>query len=369
MRINFALWGVSLTGGVRVLIEVANRLEQKGHNVTCTILGQPWVYAQTPLELQVTRVIRCEQAQLSPIRARMLKLVDLAFNKSHFPYVREFKTEDPTKILAGSIPADVDANIATFCLSAFAVHRSAKGRPFYYMQHYETLFFNDLYDQRTADESYLLPLIRVANSSWLKQLLKSKCNVASEGPVLPGVDTSVFRHLDGEANRSKRVVALGKSTRWKGIFDLFDALKIVKQSIPDIELVMYGGEPWLADRAPVKSEYKMGLDDAGLARLYSSADAVVVPSWYESSPLVPLEAMACGTPVVATNIGTSDYCQETNSIVVEPRKPKEMSTAILSVLRNESLAESLRKEGRKTASRFTWDKTADSFEKILKSYV
>lgn len=93
---------------------------------------------------------------------------------------------------------------------------------------------------------------------------------------------------------------------------------------------------------------------------------VICPSWYESFPLPPLEAMACGTPVVTTRIGTEDYAfNEKNCLVVPPRNPKAMAEAILRLLDDESLQERFKKEGLKTARQFTYDRTVDRLEELF----
>lgn len=97
---------------------------------------------------------------------------------------------------------------------------------------------------------------------------------------------------------------------------------------------------------------------------------VACPSWYESFPLPPLEGMACGAPVITTNIGTEDYAfNGENALVVPPRDPKKMAEAILELLKNEDLRERLRKAGPKKAKEFTWDRTTDTIDSILRREV
>lgn len=104
-----------------------------------------------------------------------------------------------------------------------------------------------------------------------------------------------------------------------------------------------------------------GNDD--LARLYSSADIVICPSWYESFPLYPLEAMVCGTPIVTTPYGTEDYAfHEKNCLVVPPQDPKSLANSILRLLKDGNLREEFRKEGLITASQFTWERTVNKVE-------
>ena len=107
--------------------------------------------------------------------------------------------------------------------------------------------------------------------------------------------------------------------------------------------------------------------DDELAGLYSSADIMICPSWYESFPLFPLEAMACRAPVVTTPYGTEDYAfHEENSLVVPPKDPKALADGVLRLLEDDDMRENFGKEGPETAKQFTWDKTVDDVEKLFK---
>ena len=115
------------------------------------------------------------------------------------------------------------------------------------------------------------------------------------------------------------------------------------------------------------TEYIVSPSNDQLAELYSVADVVVIPSLYESSPLPPLEAMACGSPVVTTRFGTEDYCIDSeNSLVVPPQDPDALARAIIQILSDSSLADKLSKNGLMTSKLHSWDNTAQNFEKILK---
>ena len=73
---------------------------------------------------------------------------------------------------------ECDLNIATYWASAFPVFISKKGKPVYFMQHYEEIFYNNddkfILNKLLARLSYQLPLYKVANSSWLKRQIMEK---------------------------------------------------------------------------------------------------------------------------------------------------------------------------------------------------
>lgn len=356
MKINYTMFGTGLTGGVRVLLEIANRLVERGHEVTITSLGSEndhrWfplkartVYVKVPIYMQV-------------IRYGMRKYLKNEWFDSY--------PQSEIKMLTKAIPEDIDINVATFCFTAYAVFASEKGIPFYHMQHYEPLFFDDRFLKKLAEGTYFLPLNKIVNSIWLKNLMKEKYGY--DLPIInPGINHDVFYPREVERNDNKlRVVAFGKQTRWKGFPELLKAMEIVMKERKDVEFIVYGAKkPDYPSKVPYR--FLERISDEELAKLYSSADVFVSASWYESFPLPPIEAMACGAPVVTTRYGTEDYAfHEKNALVVPPKDPKALAQAILRLLDDEDLREQFRKEGPKTAKQFTWDKTVDKVEKLFK---
>jgi glycosyltransferase involved in cell wall biosynthesis len=354
LRINYTLPGSSLTGGVRTFFEISKRLVKKGHEVTVTLPNKPDATFDW-------------QARVFYPRLSMAKnLAGMALGKfltdglgSEYQYLE----------LEKSIP-DCDVNFATLCFTTFPVHRSGKGKPFYHMQHFEPLFFDSPRLQRIAEESYYLPFTRIANSSWLKKTVFERTGAESH-LVLHGLDHEKFYPRETHVeDHKRRVVAYGNQRTWKGIPDLLEAMEIVNKQHGDTELIIYGSSPITYKRTGAPYTFLKGLSDDALAELYSSADVVACPSWYESFPGPPLEGMACGVPVVTTSIGTEDYAiNEETALVVPPRDPKKMAEAILELMKNEELRERLKKAGIKKAKEFTWDRTADAVEKVFRGEV
>lgn len=105
-----------------------------------------------------------------------------------------------------------------------------------------------------------------------------------------------------------------------------------------------------------------------MATLYSSADVFIYPSYAESFGLPPLEAMACGVPVVTTDCkGNRDYAiNDINCLIVPPGDPTALARAILKVLTNDKLRERLIENGIATAKQFTWDKVVNRVEEAFK---
>jgi glycosyltransferase involved in cell wall biosynthesis len=95
-----------------------------------------------------------------------------------------------------------------------------------------------------------------------------------------------------------------------------------------------------------------------LPDLYSAADLFVYPALYEGFGLPPLEAMACGTPVVASSAASLPEVLGEAALLVDPRDVRAMTSAILRVLGDADLARRLSGLGLAQARRFSWERTA-----------
>jgi len=91
---------------------------------------------------------------------------------------------------------------------------------------------------------------------------------------------------------------------------------------------------------------------------YQSASAFVFPSRYEGFGLPPLEAMACGTPVVTSNVSSLPEVVGDAAILVNPENVFDIARGIRDILLDEPMREELVRRGRVQASRFSWERTA-----------
>ncbi|MEV0394818.1 glycosyltransferase [Polymorphospora rubra] len=168
--------------------------------------------------------------------------------------------------------------------------------------------------------------------------------------VVPsGVDDEVFAPTGPVAPRvpgRPRVLTVGRLVERKGFQDVIAALRL----IPDAECVVVGGPP--ADRLDDEPHarrlraFAASLGVADRVRLvgavppdemplwYRSADVLVAAPWYEPFGLTPLEAMACGVPVVATAVGglTDTVVHGLTGDLVPPRDPRALGAAIRGLL-------------------------------------
>ncbi len=111
------------------------------------------------------------------------------------------------------------------------------------------------------------------------------------------------------------------------------------------------------------------LDDEWLPVFYSAADVFAFPSRYEGFGLPVLEAMACGTPVVAGDAPAVNEFARSAAILVPPNDWLSLAEAIERVLVDNELAESLRQKGLRLASNYTWARTASLTWQVYKKVV
>ena len=161
----------------------------------------------------------------------------------------------------------------------------------------------------------------------------------------------------------------GLHTR-KGLFDFVKCAQIVCKERSDVKFVICGRgaflnrvQQYVQEMGLQKNVTLLGfVPKATLLKTYQNATLQVVPSHYEGLPTVLLEAMSCGLPVVATDIGGNNevISSEVNGLLIPPKCPNEMAKAVLRLLDNPELRERLGNAARKTIeNRYTWDKIAD----------
>lgn len=107
------------------------------------------------------------------------------------------------------------------------------------------------------------------------------------------------------------------------------------------------------------------LADEILPILYSGCDAFVYPSFYEGFGLPPLEAMSCKAPVITSNLTSIPEVTSDSAILINPFKDDELKNALVRLLNDENLKNTLSERGYSRSLKFTWRNTA---ENTLKAY-
>jgi glycosyltransferase involved in cell wall biosynthesis len=418
MRISFLLSSLQLSGGVQVIIEYANRLSARGHEVTLVAPGRSvvrrpsgwvrpseWVRSSDPIRMGVQRTQeQVHRTRRTPewvydqngIRdtSSQVMLDQVAPGVAVRTSRIGCKVKGPLAVwnlaqmarltwsMARAVPPSdvvIATHTPTTAVSLLACHLLGRissvrrGQPAWFFMDYEEMF---------AGRPYELWLMRHARH-WHKLVLvlshDSQRELDMDGAALVGLGLSHPELLrpqptrdtgPGAAHRAsagkRGILYLGDARPRKGLVDFIRGAELASKRIDRIEL-------WIASKEDVEVEstvpfrrlYRPTREE--LAELYATCDLFVSASWREGFGLPPLEAMACGAPVVLTDSGgVREYARHgENCLMVPPRDPPALAEAMVRVLTDTALAEQLRRNGPLTAARFTWEGAVDRFEEAL----
>ena len=285
-----------------------------------------------------------------------------------------------------------------YWLSGVVAHELQKwwNVPIVHMAH--TLGINK--NKVTKDSQQIEPKLRLDNELRLSEMV-DRIIVSTEGErsqiekisleysdktavIPPGVDLKVFHpYLQSEARRQleiplddKMVLFVGRIEPLKGVDTLLYAIQYLKESgdmPPEMCMSVIGGNPAKPRETRHAELEKLMIlrDELGLSNLvtflgsrgqetlnryYAAADVVVMPSHYESFGMVALEAMACGTPVIATDVGgLAQLIREGETGFLVPGMDSvALAERLGQVLSDNELRECLGRQAAKHAEAYAW---------------
>ena len=172
------------------------------------------------------------------------------------------------------------------------------------------------------------------------------------------------------------ILSVGVKEARKNLARLILAFEELHRDLPDFQLALVGPTLWrhpisidgikassISDRVRL-IEY---VSDGDLRSLYSRASLFVYPSLYEGFGLPVLEAMACGTPVVASNSTSIPEVAGDAAVLVDPTNVHALAEAMRSVLTDVDLQTSLRAKGSARIRQFTWQRAAETTEAVYRA--
>ena len=169
------------------------------------------------------------------------------------------------------------------------------------------------------------------------------------------------------------ILSVGTVQPRKNYSRVVEALSALRQLGQDLHYVIAGGSGWLEDelqatirRAGMKEYvHLLGLvDDWDLPALYSGARMLAMVSLYEGFGLPVLEAMACGTPALASNLSSLPEVGGSAALLVDPHDADAIRDAILELQTDAARRERLIEAGYRQASRFSWERAARQLKSI-----
>jgi D-inositol-3-phosphate glycosyltransferase len=233
---------------------------------------------------------------------------------------------------------------------------------------------------RLADRIVAATPAELAQLQWLYNADTRKIAV-----IPPGVDISRFypipqdeaKEVIGVPPCEDMLLFVGRIEPLKGLDTLIQAIAQMHAQGVYVCLTVIGGDP---DTSPEAQSAEMARvqslrQQAGLADLitflgkrgqdtlpyyYSAADVVVVPSYYESFGMVALEAMACGTPVVASQVGGLAFLVQdgVTGFTVPVDEPQALAEKLMMLVRDGDLRQNLGQQALSVAQQYAWEHIA-----------
>jgi glycosyltransferase involved in cell wall biosynthesis len=215
------------------------------------------------------------------------------------------------------------------------------------------------YDRATRSAEAVVVTSEFVRGRALEQL---ELDPARVHVVSHAINHTLFRPGDDE----REPILLYPARAWphKNHTRLFEALAILRKHDPKLRLILTGGGLERLGQLPEGVE-RWGVVPSGeLASLYRRAACLVFPSLYEGFGLPPLEAMACGCPVAASNVAAIPEVCGDAAVLFDPNDPEAIAQGVLEA---DARADELRAKGLARAAEFTWEASARKHDDVYAS--
>lgn len=192
-------------------------------------------------------------------------------------------------------------------------------------------------------------------------------------------DTTIFKVKQNLPDRRNLIGYIGRLGEEKGVMEFVRAIPLILNRRDDVEFLI-GGDGYLMEK--IESELKNDrlsekvvltgwIPHEQLIHYLNNLKLLVVPSYTESIPIVALEAMACGTPVLATPVGgVPDVIEDgENGFILKDNSPQCIADAVVKVLEHPRLEEIARAARASVESGFTYQAATERYRTILNNLV
>jgi D-inositol-3-phosphate glycosyltransferase len=214
--------------------------------------------------------------------------------------------------------------------------------------------------------------------------------------IPPGVDLERFRPMAKDVAKrevgipcgDKTILFVGRIEPLKGIDTMLRAMALIQERYPEAAtntcMAIIGGDPWAEDPDEEMARLQalrheldihdlvtfLGSRDQDiLPNYYAAAEMVIMPSHYESFGMVALEAMAMGTPVIASDVGGLAFLVKdgVNGFHVPSRDPEALAERIYTLLTDPNCRETLGRQARQYAQQFAWPIIVERMLQVYKN--
>ena len=235
--------------------------------------------------------------------------------------------------------------------------------------YFENNFFQNLYRSDM--------IITGSNFSKQEIIERTKFTDDKIRVIYHGIDHNLFRvyqNIDLDFKLpSKFILSVGTVEPRKNLIGLLKAYNLLdKQLKEEYKLILVGFKGWenheimeLINQNQEHIEYLGFISDKELAKVYNLATCFVFPSFYEGFGLPPLEAMACGTPVVLSNASSLPEVGGDAVVYCDPHSIEDIKNRIEMVLIDTNLQQTMIQKGLKQAKKFSWEKSAQEHRELF----
>jgi len=208
------------------------------------------------------------------------------------------------------------------------------------------------------------------------ELMKfTNCKDEKIHPIHIGISQSWYDVKKQEKSLAKPfLLFVGNVKPHKNLVGLLKALTLLVDKVPHDLVIVGKKEGFINGDANVfelaktlgdRVNFTGYVDDNTLKQYFVHADGLVFPSLYEGFGLPPLEAMACGCPVLVSNVASMPEVCGNAAVYFDPYRSEDIAEQILNLLSNEKLRDELRQKGLVRAQQFTWEKCADNVIAVI----
>jgi glycosyltransferase involved in cell wall biosynthesis len=323
-KVAYVVPRIGISGGISVVLQHSNRLLERGHDVSIITLnpfaGEDWFDIKVPLIEAGTR--------------------------------------------RGYLLDNIDILIATHWTTVLYMSLLPAGRKIYFVQSDERRYSpNNEKEVRTIEATYRTSCEYMTEAVWIQRWLKEE--FGHDAYYVPnGIDLNLFHRtepLEARGTRPRVLIEGGIDFWFKGMEDAYNA---VKDLDVDIWIVSSQGKPkphWRYDR------FFQDVPIQEMKRIYSSCDVFLKMSKMEGFFGPPMEAMACGCPVVVGRVtGYDEYIEDgRNALVVDNGDVNSAVRAVNRLITNPGLRQNLVQAGFETVKNWSWGRTLDALEKVV----
>jgi glycosyltransferase involved in cell wall biosynthesis len=200
--------------------------------------------------------------------------------------------------------------------------------------------------------------------------------ISAKFQILPNSEAAKIRQQYTRSPDTFCLLNIGSTHQRKNIMTVLQVLKSLTEKGIPICLWRTGSDFTKKQKYFIEEHhlaphiFDLGRPDAAhLVQIYNAADALLAPSLYEGFGLTVVEAMACGTPVITSNVSSLPEVVENAAIQVDPLDIEAITRAICKIRHDRSYYSYLVEKGLLRAKFFSWEKTAEQVAKVYEGLV